>query len=246
MPNSAVYLTDIYTGLGDTVGSIRSLAFSEDGKHLAVISDIDLGYEVYLFDSESGRRISAIGWTPLQYSVHPKVCVAVCDDSLYGAVVSHSDSTIKIWDIKKRKHLRDLTAKLSLQDMVFSDDGGRLAVAYMDCIQVWNSLAGHCMRNIPINWEVPEYGMRFLSSGSYLFLCDGYGINLGPINPKVESRCFKGHYCVSDDREWIKKDSRNFLCLPEKCWTRSLAFVIQGSRIALETRSGSIILMRFS
>ena len=110
---------------------VRSLLFSQDGKHLASVHDNN---SIILWDIQKGKIEANI-------AEHSKYlsCAAFSPDSKTLATGS-IDKTIRLWDVKSGKQKATLHGHtLGISKLSFSPDGETLASVSYDCtILLWN------------------------------------------------------------------------------------------------------------
>lgn len=125
----------------ETFGAIHSLAFSPDGKLLAIG---DSNGEIHLYQLPDVRRISIYrrhqGWvTSIAFSP---------DGQCFAS--SSTDYTVKLWDITTGQCLQTLTGHLNeVWSVAFSQDAQLLASGSDDStVKLWCRTTGKCLRTL--------------------------------------------------------------------------------------------------
>ncbi|MCX6560586.1 MAG: caspase family protein [Candidatus Aminicenantes bacterium] len=117
---------------------VNSIAFSPDSRVIASGSD-DL--TIKLWDAATGKQLRSLaGHTDGVRSV------AFSPD---GKVVASGsgDITIKMWDAATGRQLRSLKAATSIDSVIFSPDGKRLASCGAQAVQLWDAATGAPLRS---------------------------------------------------------------------------------------------------
>jgi WD40 repeat protein len=136
-------------------GSLRGIAFSPDGKILAVASSIGIG----LYDAESLKEIGLLEG--------PAFSVAFSSDGKLIASTGFQDGTVRIWDVEKREEIARLKGGGALS-VAFSPDGKLIASGGTDgTIRIWDvekreelaKLEGH---------RAPVFSVKFSPDGKLI------------------------------------------------------------------------------
>ena len=149
------------------IGEISSVAFSPDGKYLALGS---AGGVIELLDVKTGEKI----WRTRAH-IAMVSSVAFSPDGKYLASGSFSESTIKLLDAKTGEEIRVLSDHRShVNSVAFSRDGKYLASGSEDkTIKLWNMATGEFVRTLKdkghtagVNSVAFSPSGRLLASGS--------------------------------------------------------------------------------
>ena len=121
-------------GKGALTQGDRAIAFSPDGIHIAVSSNIG----IWLYDAKTGRELAlldtqSIWGNPLAFSPDGTKLAS-------GSV----DKTVKLWDISTGKNMSTLTGHTDMvESIAFSPDGTKLASGSQDeTVRLWDVSTG--------------------------------------------------------------------------------------------------------
>ncbi len=115
-------------------GGINKIAYSPNGKQLAVASSIG----VWIYDADSGKELDLL-------TEHTDWIQSIAFNPNGNILASGSDDgSIRLWDTRTSTHLRTMTEHKSLiTNVVFSGDGKMLASASRDnTIRLWDTQTG--------------------------------------------------------------------------------------------------------
>ena len=140
-------------------GRINKIAYSPDGKRLAVASSIG----IWIYDADSGKELDLLTeHTDKVYSV---------SFNLDGNILASgsSDGTIHLWDARTSTHLRTMTGHTSrITSVVFSADSKMLASGSKDnTICLWDTQSGELRKTLKehADWV---FSMWFSADGKVL------------------------------------------------------------------------------
>ena len=113
-------------------GTISEIAYSPDGKHLAVAS----GTEIWLYDAQTGEELDLL-------AEHTDVVISIAFSPDSNTLMSgSSDGTVgtaHLWDVATRSKIRMLTEHTGAISIAFSLDGNTLASGNRDgIIRLWD------------------------------------------------------------------------------------------------------------
>ena len=123
---------------------VVAVAFSPDGRTLASGSHDGT---VLLWDVATGRQVRAIEDHRLHGKPYEVVSVAFSPDGKRVASAS-SDQTVRVWEVSTGAAVWKFSKVEYAQEVAFSQDGNRLAVANCDTVLVWNLNTGTLLRTI--------------------------------------------------------------------------------------------------
>ena len=161
-------------------GGISEIAYSPDGKRIAVAS----GIGIWLYDSQTGEALDLlVGHT---YRVRS---IAFSPDG--RAIVSASwDKTILLWDAQKGSLLRTLTKHTSgFSSVAFSPDGKMITSASSDnTVGLWDTQTGDHIQTFIGHTDSVE-SVAFSPNGTYSceWKCRQYRAFVGCENRNIYS-----------------------------------------------------------
>lgn len=130
----------------DTLDGIRCLAFSPDGKKIAIGKRMGGEARVYLVDT--GEKIGAV--------INPSRCqvIAFTPDGSRMITGGGEDNAVHVWDAHTFEEIKTISHTSSVTSFAVSSDGSTLAVGGFDgCITVWNLNAGQVMHQFLLEKE---------------------------------------------------------------------------------------------
>ena len=152
----------------DLITPVRSVAYSPDGKTLAVADcPIDGGGTVTLWDLAT-RTLQAT------LEEHDRGVVTVVFSPDGTSLASGScDGTIRIWDVAAQTRRHELSGLSGVSELAFSPDGRLLASAGEgNIVTLWDVETGtETSRLTDLRW--PVYGVAFSSDGALLITGGG-------------------------------------------------------------------------
>ncbi|WAO93526.1 Hypothetical protein NCS54_01107600 [Fusarium falciforme] len=229
-------------GHGD---SVRSVAFSADSRHLASGSDDET---VKVWDAATGACVQTL-------EGHGSSVISVAFSADGRRLASGSgDETVKVWDAATGACVQTLEGHGSwVFSVAFSADSRRLASGSGDkTVKVWDAATGACVQTLEVG-RVITYLSFYLTSSSHLSTDIGLlSLDIPALPSTIESQptdaVSRGishtGYGVSTDGVWIMKDEKTMLWLPPEYRAEKSAVV--GSTVAIGSRSGRVLVMKFS
>jgi dipeptidyl aminopeptidase/acylaminoacyl peptidase len=155
--------------VANEVNGVTDLAFSPDGKHIAIAA---WGTTVRICDAESGKVLRSI----VCDSVSPTLAVAYSPDGKYLATgtAKVKRDAVKLWDEANGELVRSCEATSYVADLAFSPDGQTLAAADRRDLKlirvsdaaVAQKLQGHTASIYALAW-LPNSGGKTLASGGF-------------------------------------------------------------------------------
>jgi len=118
-------------------GVISEIAYSPDGKHLAVAS----GTEIWLYDAQTGEELDLL-------TEHTDVVISIAfspdGKTLMSGGSDGTVGTVHLWDVATGSKIRTLTAHTGAINVAFSPDGKTLASGNRDgIIRLWDVATGN-------------------------------------------------------------------------------------------------------
>ena len=110
-------------------GIISEIAYSPDGKHLAVA----IGTEIWLYDAQTGEELDLLAG-------HTDVVISIAFSPDSQTLTSGgSDGTVHLWDTATVSKIRTLTTHTGAITVAFSPDGKTLASGNREgIIRLWD------------------------------------------------------------------------------------------------------------
>ncbi|UKZ82089.1 hypothetical protein TrVFT333_009873 [Trichoderma virens FT-333] len=224
---------------------IRSIASSADGQYLASASD---DMTVKIWDVAAGVCVRTLEGH--NFYVHQ---VVFSRDGQQLASRS-GGRAINIWDFATGACTHTLKCDGNwAYELAFSADGRYLASGFDDnTVKVWNIAAEACIQNLDVGRVHhlsfdPNMNTRIYSSHGILDLdvdLDQIALVNKPGNkPPLQRVAFRG-YGIDRSKEWITKDGRPVLWLPNDY--RPIIANVVGQQIILGCDSGRVVIMEFS
>ncbi|MDE0689601.1 MAG: dockerin type I domain-containing protein [Candidatus Poribacteria bacterium] len=118
-------------------GTISEIAYSLDGKHLAVAT----GPEIWLYNAQTGEELDMI-------AAHADVVISIAfspdSNTLMSGVSDGTVGTAHLWDVATGSKIRTLTGHAGAINVAFSPDGNTLASGSRDnTLRLWDVATGN-------------------------------------------------------------------------------------------------------
>ena len=140
-------------------GRINKIAYSPDGKRLAVVSSIG----IWIYDAHSGKELDLL----IEHTDRVRSVAFNPNGNILAS--GSSDGTIHLWDARTSTHLRTMTGHtFMITSVVFSADGKMLASGSKDnTICLWDTQSGELRKTLKehADWV---FSMWFSADGKVL------------------------------------------------------------------------------
>lgn len=152
-------------GRSSTMNRIQDVAFSPDGKLLAVAAELGLK----LWDPASGQELATLAGYELAYRTREFViggvpAIAFSPDGKLLAAVNSRNGRLTLWDVAKREPVRTIETE-SDGDVAFSKDGVLLVTAeHQNRVRLWRVADGEQVAEVHAEMG-PLYGVAIDPSG---------------------------------------------------------------------------------
>ncbi|KAI8633878.1 putative WD-repeat protein [Xylariaceae sp. FL1651] len=252
--DETVRLWDTATGreqraLKGHLGSVKAVTFSPNGQLIASASD---DKTVRLWDTATGREQRA-----LKSHLGSVKAVTFSPNGQLIASASY-DGTVRLWDTATGREQRALKGHLgSVKAVTFSPNGQLIASASYDkTVRLWDTATGDFLQSIGVGIVLSELSFdpdnqSLLTNAGALRLTPitTYSIGKSSTTPLIQTLSDHNEerwlgYGISRDCSWITFKGENLFRLPVDCQSETLA--VFGSTVAIGTRSGRIVIIRFS
>ena len=221
-------------------GSVSSVAFSHDDKHLASASHDST---VKIWDTASGKCLQMLEGHSERVS-----SVAFSHDDRHLASAS-DDTTVRIWDTASGKCLQTLDGHSRLANSVaFSHDDKHLASAsYDNTVKIWDIASGKCLQTLGVSTTL--HNISFDAASQYLRTEIGAIVldvllasGTAPSRTVHQKPQYQG-LGISSDRTWIMCNSKNLLWLPQEY--RPVRSAVTALTVAIGCASGRVLIFSF-
>ena len=153
----------------DHDSGVTSMEFSPDGTMLATASSKGT---VHLWDPKTGNQTA-------RWEAHSGWVGAVTFSPPDGATIATKsgwDGTVKLWDVRTKRHLATFYNKLGGRPMAFSTDGAILACGSHELVRLWHVATRSQIDSLAHKSDV--FVMSFSPDGKTLASGTGRGIEL--------------------------------------------------------------------
>ncbi|KAM0254754.1 hypothetical protein ACHAQJ_006470 [Trichoderma viride] len=242
-----VKIWDVATGLCvrslDARGSCRSVVFSADRRQVAG----SLSATVQIWDIATGTLVHA-----LRRIASEVASMAFSSDSRYIASESF-DKTVKIWDTATGRRVHTLEGHTkSVISIAFSSDSRYIASGSLDeTVNIWDLATGACIQTINDVGEACHLSFDAKTNSRLYTNLGALDLDLAPVTgvlPTQRSSHQTGlhGYGIDRNKEWIVKDGKPMLWLPQEYRLGDCAVVGSTVIIGCGSGLGRVLILRFS
>lgn len=204
----AVHLLDLSTGARHTAaqpdhdGTVRRMAFTPDGRTLAVVDIEDDGDQVRLLDATTGRTRRTI-----KQSTQFLSAFAFSPDGRTLATVSGSRGSVKMWDARTGRLQDSFSVGGEVASLAFSPDARTLAVSGARGVQMWDLATGQNRLTLPA--RSPE-AVAFSPDGRTLAIGTDGSVGLWSVDLPDPARAIHG-ICAAVDATLTPQEQSRYL-----------------------------------
>ena len=224
------------------------MAFSQDSRLLASLAN-EVGV-IKLWQVRLGTpKMEIMEMTELRG--HHYYIVSLTFSHNERLLASCSDDSIEIWDLEAGKRRYRLLGDRSHRSSVAwaPDDRWLVCASIDETIQFWDLSDGSPRRTIDMHTrlyqlQVDPSGSKIRTEIGSFHIDDPLTTDIQTIQRNQEGRMVTSGYGLSTDRVWITWNGQNVLWLPPEY--RSRNSVVMGSTVAVGSKSGRLLLLRFS
>ncbi|EXK78038.1 hypothetical protein FOQG_17268 [Fusarium oxysporum f. sp. raphani 54005] len=162
------------------------------------------------------------------------------------------DKTVKIWDAATGACTLEGHGE-SVWSVAFSADGQRLASGSNDeTVKIWDAATGVCVQTFEIDRVITSLSFDPITNSLLSTDIGLLNLDLPALPPAIDNRStdatFRGvrhsGWGISTDGVWIVKDGKGMLWLPMEY--RGMKSAVVDSTVAIGSRSGRVLVMKFS
>ncbi|MFE9940259.1 nSTAND1 domain-containing NTPase [Streptomyces hirsutus] len=162
---------------------VRTVAFTPDGRTLAVVTIEVGGEQVTLLDAATGRTQRTI-----KPGIGSVLSFAFSPDGHTLATASGSNGIVKTWDARTGRLRDSFRINGKVESLAFSSDGHTLAVSSARGVQLWDLATSHARITLPTrSWA----GVAFSPDGRTLAIATGSSIELWNVDLPDPARAIR-------------------------------------------------------
>ena len=193
-------LHTVRTGHGQ---SVRTLAFTPDGRTLAVVNvEGSGGDQVTLLDAATGRTQRTI-----KPSSRSPLTLAFSPDGHTLATASASNGLVETWDARTGRLQDSFSASGEVESLAFSSDGRALATSSARGVQLWDLATSQPRRTLP----TPLPGVvAFRPDGRTLAISTGSSVELWNVDLPDPARAIRT-ICEAIDAALTPQEQSRYL-----------------------------------
>ncbi|MEW2397824.1 helix-turn-helix domain-containing protein [Streptomyces sp. NPDC046862] len=193
-------LHTVRTGHGRPV---RTLAFTPDGRTLAVVNVEDSGGDqVTLLDAATGRTQRTI-----KPSSRSPLTLAFSPDGRTLATASASNGLVETWDARIGRLQDSFSVSADVESLAFSSDGRTLATSSARGVQLWDLATSQLRRTLPT--RSPGV-VAFSPDGRTLAISTGHTVELWNVDLPGPDRAIR-NICEAIDTTLTPQEQSHYL-----------------------------------
>ncbi|MER6110195.1 nSTAND1 domain-containing NTPase [Streptomyces hirsutus] len=162
---------------------VRTVAFTPDGRTLAVVTIEADGERVTLLDAATGRTQRTI-----EPSTRSPLSLAFSPDGHTLATVGSGNGLVKTWDARTGQLQDSFRVNGEVESLAFSSDGRTLAVSSARGVQLWDLATSQTRITLPTR---PRAAVAFSPDGHTLAIATGSSIELWNVDLPDPARAIR-------------------------------------------------------